>query len=164
MSQLDYTIDQAVGFEGELSDLSIKDTETGIAEGEILIGKIVCQGTGVNQVKHPVLATDITDVKKLRGLAHHAHNYESKYPNGSGLYSMPDKSSVNVGRKVRAWVKPLSVVTAGTSDVHVFFSGANPKGSLNGAAVASETAIMPQARWRTSTTAIGQLAMIEIDL
>ena len=89
---------------------------------------------------------------------------EQKFPAGSGDYSYLDKASVNVGRKVRVWVKPLSLVNAKTSSVHVFFAGANPKGSLGGAAVAGETAIMPKAKWKTSTTQVGQLAILEIDL
>lgn len=164
MSQLDYSIDQAVGFEGELADLSIKDVETGIAEGEVLIGKLVSVGTGLNQVKHPAAAGDITDVKLLKGLAIHHHAMEQKFPAGSGNYSYLDKSAVNVGRKCRVWVKPVDLVNAKTSSVHGYFAGAIPKGSLGGAAVAGETAVVPNAKWKTSTTSIGQLAMLEIDL
>lgn len=164
MSQLDYQIDQAVGFEGELSDLSLKDTETGIAEGEIFIGKLVSQGVNVGGVKHPVLATDITDTKKVRGIAHHHHAMEQKFPAGSGNYAYLDKASVNVARKARVWVKALTLVTVGTSDVHCYFSGAQQKGSLGGVAVAGETAIVPNAKWKTSTTVVGQLAILEIDL
>lgn len=163
MSQLDYQIDQAVGFEGELSDLSLKDVDTGIAEGEILIGKLLSQGVATSGVKHPALATDITDTKKVKGLAIHHHAMESKYPSGSGNYSYLDKAAVNVGRKCRMWAKPLTLVTL-ASDVHAYFSGAQPKGSLGGSAVAGETAIVPQAKWKTPTTAIGQLAIVEIDL
>lgn len=161
MSQLVYPIDQAVGFEGQLYDLSIKDTESHAAEGEIFIGKLVSQGSAIGKVVHPALATDITDVKKLKGLAFHHHAIESKV---AANYSAPDKSMINVGRKVRAWVKPLTLVTAGTSDVHCYFSGAQQKGSLGGAAVAGETAVVPQAKWKSTTTVIGQLAIIEIDL
>lgn len=164
MSQLDYTIDQAVGFEGELADLSVQDIETGIAQGEIFIGKIVSVGTALNQVIHPAAATDITDLKLLKGLAIHHHAIEQKYPAGSGNYSYLDKSSVNVGRKVRAWVKPVDVVNAKTASVHCYFAGAVQKGSLGAAAVAGETAVLPLAKWKTSTSAIGQLAILELDI
>jgi hypothetical protein len=164
MSQLDYTIDQAVGFEGELADLSIKDIETGIAEGEVFIGKMVCVGTALNQVRHPAAAADITDLKLIKGLAIHHHAMESKYPAGSGNYAYLDKASVNVGRKVRAWVLAKTTVNAKTSSVHCYFSGAVQKGTLGGSTVASETAIVPQARWKTSTTGADQLAIVEIDL
>lgn len=164
MSQLDYSIDQAVGFEGELADLSLRDTETGIAEGEIFIGKLVSLGSSVNQVKHPVAATDITDVKKVKGVAFHHHAIEQKYPVGTGNYSFLDKSSVNVARKARVWVKPLSLVTAGTSDVYSYYSGAQQKGSFGGSNVAGETAIVPNAKWKSTTTQVGQLAILEIDL
>lgn len=161
MSQLDYTIDQAVGFEGELADLSIKDIETGIAEGEVFIGKMVCVGTALNQVKHPALANDITDLKLIKGLAIHHHAMESKT---SANYSYLDKSSVNVGRKVRAWVKAKTLVNAKTSSVHCYFAGAVQKGTLGGVAVGGETAIVPQAKWKTDTTVVDQLAIVEIDL
>ncbi len=161
MSQLDYTIDQAVGFEGELADLSIKDIETGIAEGEVFIGKMVCVGTALNQVKHPAAATDITDMKLLKGLVIHHHAVEAKT---AANYSYLDKSSVNVGRKVRAWVLAKTAVNAKTSSVHCYFSGAVQKGTLGGSTVAGETAIVPHARWKTSTTGADQLAIVEIDL
>lgn len=161
MSQLDYTIDQAVGFEGELADLSIKDIETGIAEGEVFIGKMVCVGTALNQVKHPAAATDITDLKLIKGLAIHHHAMESKT---SANYSYLDKSSVNVGRKVRAWVKAKTLVNSKTSSVHCYFAGAVQKGTLGGVAVGGETAIVPQAKWKTDTTVVDQLAIVEIDL
>ena len=162
--QTSYSIDQAVGFEGQLADLSIQDVETGIAEGEILIGKIVNKGTLPTQIKHPLAAADITDEKLVKGLAIHAHDQESKYPAGSGNYSYLDKYSVNVLRKGRAWVKPESVITVGTSTVNVRYAGTGDKGALRGVAVASETAVLPKSKWKTSTTAIGQLAILEIDL
>lgn len=164
MSQLDYAIDQAVGFEGMLADMMFDDVESGIAEGEVLIGKVVSVGTALNQVKHPAAATDITDTKLIKGVAVHHHAMEQKYPTGSGNYSYLDKSAVNVGRKVRVWVKPLTLVNAKTADVHVYFSGAQPKGSFGGSVVAGETAIMPNAKWKTSTTSVGQLAILEVDL
>lgn len=164
MSQLDYTIDQQAGFEGELADLSLKDVETGLAEGEVLIGKLVTQGTVLGQVKHPTTAAGITDKKLVKGVAVHHHAMESSYPNGSGTYSYLDKAAVNVGRKVRVWVKPENVVTASTSVVEARYAGVGDKGAFRAGNVAGETAAVPEAKFRTSTTAIGQLAILEIDL
>lgn len=161
MSQLDYTIDQAVGFEGQLADLSIKDVESHLAEGEVLIGKIVTQGTALGQVKHPTTAAGITDEKLLKGLAIHHHAMESTV---GGTYSYLDKAAVNVLRKGRAWVKPENVVTASTSVPEVRYAGTGDKGAIRGGNVASETAALPQSKFRSSTTVIGQLAILEIDL
>lgn len=164
MSQLDYTIDQAVGFEGELADLSIKDVESALAEGEILIGKILTMGSTPSQVKHPTAANHITDEKLVKGIAVHHHAMEQKYPAGSGNYSYLDKSAVNVGRKVRVWVKPEDVVTVGVSTVNVRYAGTGDKGAVRGAAVVGETAVLPKAKFKTSTTMVGELAILEIDL
>ncbi len=164
MSQLQYDIDQAVGFEGQLADLVFKNVESHVAEGEIFIGKMVTQGTLLGQVLHPVSAAAITDVKLVKGLAIHQHNQESKYPNGSGNYSYLDKSSIPVLTKGRVWVKPEDVITAATSTVNCRYAGVGVKGALRGVAVAVETAVMPNAKWKTSTTAIGQLAQIELSL
>jgi hypothetical protein len=122
MSQLDYTIDQAVGFEGQLADLSLRDTEVGVAETEILVGKLLTMGSSLSQVKHPDSAAKITDKKLVRGIASHHHAMESKYPAGSGNYSYPQNASVNVLRKGRVWVKPEQVVTAGVSKVFARFA------------------------------------------
>ena len=162
--QTSYDIDQAVGFEGMKADMRDDTIITGLAEGEIFIGKAVTIGTLDRQVKHPTLATDITDVKKVKGAAIHSHSIEQKYPVGTGNYSYPDKSAVSVAQKCVVWVKPETLVTARTSDVHVYYAGAKQKGSFGGTAVGGETAIMPNAKWLTTTTVVGELAQLQIDL
>ena len=164
MSQLDYSIDQAVGFEGQLADLMLKNVESHVAEGEILIGKVVTQGTALGQVVHPDAAGKITDLKLVKGVAIHSHTQESKYPAGSGNYSYLDKASIPVLTKGKVWVKAEDVITAATSTVNCRYAGVGSKGALRGAAVALETAVLPNAKWKTSTTAINQLAQLEIDL
>lgn len=164
MSQLDYSLDQAVGFEGQLADLQLKNVESHVAEGEVFIGKMVTQGTALGQVLHPTTAGGVTDEKLVKGLVIHSHTQESKYPNGSGNYSYLDKAAIPVLTKGRAWVKPEDVITAATSTVNCRYAGVGTKGALRGAAVGAETAVMPKAKWKTSTTAIGQLAQIELSL
>lgn len=122
MSQTSYDLDQAVGFEGQLGDLSLKDVESHVAEAEVLIGKGVTQGTALGQVKHPDSAAKITDEKLFKGIAVHHHAMEQKYPAASGNYSYPQYAAVNVLRKGRVWVKPEQTVTAGTSIPHMRFA------------------------------------------
>ncbi|WP_448510332.1 structural cement protein Gp24 [Immundisolibacter sp.] len=164
MSQLSYSIDQAVGFEGQLADLMFKNVESKTAEGEILIGKVVTQGSSLDQVVHPDAAAKITDLKLVKGVAIHQHNAEQKYPAGSGNYSYLDKSAIPVLTKGKVWVLAEDIITAATSTVNCRYAGVGSKGALRGAAVGAETAVLPNAKWKTSTTAVNQLAQLEINL
>lgn len=161
--QTQYNETMGKGIEGQLHDLKFDDVMSYINETEkIYIGKLVCLGDADNKCVHPAAAGDITDVKKVLGLAIHHHAMESQNDGDEANYKV--KSAVNVAKKARVWVKPESLVTAGVSDVYVRYAGAGKKGAFRGATVAGETAVLAGAKWVTSTTVVGELAVLEIDL
>jgi hypothetical protein len=162
MSQLSYAVDQAVAFAGMLADAGmVQDVVTGEnLSAAIPFGVMTAIGAGANQIALPAAAGDVTDVKKLVGVAIAHQAMESS---ASGLPQYAPNSAVNVLKKGRVWVQVENAVTRGTSDVHVRYAGVGQRGGFRGAAVASETAVLPNAKWLSSTTGAG-LALLEIDL
>lgn len=167
MSQLAYTINQAVGRVGAIADSAmVQDIESKInAAGPITFGCVVTKGASTDLIVHPDAAAEITDEKVVRGIAVASHEMESQA--GSDAPNYKTGSVVPVMRKGRIWVLSEDAVTEGTGTVNVRYAagaGGTQLGALRGAAVASETAVLPKAKWKTSTTAVNQLAILEIDL
>lgn len=162
MSQTSYSIDQAVAIEGMIADASlVQDVITGQNQvTAVEFGKFVAKGAGDNDIIVPAAATDITSALLRRGVVH-AHQAMESSASGNPQY--PVKSAVNVLKKGRIWVKPEDTVDP-TLSVHVRYAGVGTKGAFRGATVASETAVLANARWLSTTTVAGQLALLEIDL
>lgn len=166
MSQTSYSINQAAARVGMIADTSkVKDVESyQNPAAAVFIGRVVTKGGATNEVVHPDAATEITDEKLVRGVVVHAHECESR-DDGLGP-NYPAKSVVPVMRKGRIWVKAEDAITEGTSTVNVRFAdgAASGNGALRGAADSSFTAVLPKAKWKSSTSGPGQLAVLEIDL
>lgn len=161
--QTSYSINQAVGKVGMIVDASfIKDVETfKNPAGEVLFGHVVTKGAATDEIVHPDAATEITDEKLVRGVVLNGGDMESQA--GTGKPGYVANSVVPVMRKGRVWVNAEDIISEGTSTVNVRYAGGQ-LGSLLGAAVSAATAVLPKSKWKTSTTANGQLAVLEIDL
>lgn len=168
MSQLSYSVNQSAAKIGQLADLGLaKDIVTGYnpASGEVaLFGHFMTKGTGANDVKRPAAAADITDLKLARGVVIASEAIVSDPSVVDPQY--PVKSAPSILKKGRIWVVAEDAITAGTSGVHVRYAGTGNKGAFRGAAVVGETGQLQdaQAKWLSSTTAPGQLALLEINL
>ena len=167
MSQLAYTIDQAAGRVGAIADSSpIQDHESFVnAAAEVKFGCVVTRGAASNLIIHPAAAAGITDEKLVRGVVVASHEMESQP--GAATPGYVVGSVVPVMRKGRVWVLAEDAITEGTSIVHVRYAagaGGTQLGAIRGSAVASETALLPKAKWKTNTSAVNQLAILEIDL
>ncbi len=168
MSQLSYSVNQSAAKIGQLADLGLaKDIVTGenSGSGEVaLFGHFMSKGTGDNGVKRPAAAADITDLKLAKGVVVASEAIVSNPAVVDPQY--PEKSAVSIMKKGRIWVVAEDAVTAGTSGVHVRYAGTGNKGAFRGASVVAETAQLQdaQAKWITSTSAPGQLAILEINL
>ena len=162
MSQTSYSIDQAAAIEGMIADISpVQDVVTGQATaGAVQFGKFVAKGSGDADIIHPAAATDITSALARRGVILAAQTFPSS---ASGNPQSPQFRPANVLRKGRIWVKPEDTVNP-TQNVNVRYAGVGQAGSFRGAAVASETAVLANAKWLSTTTSAGQLALLEIDL
>lgn len=168
MSQLSYSVNQSAAKIGMLADLGLaKDIVTGYnsAVGEVaLFGHFMSKGTGDNDVKRPAAAADITDLKLAKGVVIASEAIVSNPAVTDPQY--PVKSAPSILKKGRIWVVAEDAVTAGVSGVHVRYAGTGNKGAFRGASVVAETAQLQdaQAKWLSSTTAPGQLALLEINL
>lgn len=162
--QLDYTINQAVAILGQIADSSkIKDVESyKNPAAAVFYGRVVTRGAASDEVVHPAAGAGITDEKLVRGIVVAAHEVESKQDGAAPSYAQ--NSVVPVMRKGRIWVNAITAVTEGTSTVNVYFQGAGPIGGLRATADASDTAVLPKSKWKSSTTGANQLALLEIDL
>lgn len=165
--QTSYSIDQAAGVVGGIADSAIvQDIESfKNPGGEVKFGHVVTRGAASEEIVHPDAAIEITDKKLVRGIVVAAHEMESQ--SGSAAPGYKAKSVVPVMRKGRIWVKAEDVITEGTSTVNVRFlggAGGTQLGAIRGAAVVGETAELPNAKFKSSTSANGELAILEIDL
>lgn len=161
--QTQYNEKMGIGLEGQLHDLKFHDVMSFINDTEkVYFGKLVVLGAGDDKCKLPAAAGDITDAKKALGVALHTHAVEQQEDGDDANYKIG--SAVSVAKKARVNVIAENAVTAGVSDVHVRYAGVGKKGAFRGAAVAGETAVLAGAKWITSTTAAGELAVLEIDL
>ena len=159
--QTSYEIDMNVAIEGMLADTTQhKDVLSLNNKDEaVFIGKVVSQGTAEGEIIHPAAATDITDLKKVRGVVLHSHDRESQKDSLEANY--PIQSAVNVLHKGRMWVKFEDAPSVGVQP-SVRFAGVGQKGAFKATPVGGETALLPNSK--VLYTAPGNLALIEIDL
>lgn len=161
MSQTSYEIDMNVAIEGMLADTS--DTKDVLSlnnkDSIVFIGKVVSKGTLEGEIIHPAAATDITDLKAVRGVVLHSHALESQKDSLEANY--PAGYSVSVLHKGRMWVKFEDAPSVSVQP-SVRFAGVGQKGAFKSAPVGGETALLPNSK--VLMTAPGNLALIEIDL
>lgn len=160
--QTTYNQDQdPVGYEGQIADSGFTDKVSIKCALAVPFGKLVVRDTADDSGKLPAAATDITNAKNPQGLALASQAVEQNP--GVATPQYPAKSAVPCLRKGRAWVKVEDAVTP-ASDVYVRYAGAgNGAGSFRGSAVASEAAILANAKYKTSA-GIDGFALVEFDL
>lgn len=165
--QTSYSIDHAAGRLGGIADISmVQDIETyRNPAGEVKFGHVASRAANSDEIKHPAAAADVTDEKLVRGVVLASHEMQSK--EDGGLPGYVTGSVVPVMRKGRIWVLSENTITEGTSTVNVYWAVSSPMlqaGSFRGASNSSFTAVLPKAKWKSSTTGAAQLAVLEIDL
>ncbi len=159
--QTSYSIDQAAAFAGMKGDgAPVQDVVTGENAAAVLFGSYACLDSAVGSIKAPAAAVDITAIGKQVGVVLAKQDMVSS---ASGSAQYPAKSAVPVMKKGRVWVTVEDAITVGTSTVNVRYAGTGNKGAFAGAAVSSETAVLPGARWLSNTTGAG-VALLEINL
>lgn len=154
---------QAAGRVGAIHDSTIvQDIETyKNPSAAVFFGRVVTKGAATDEIVHPDAAAEITDEKLVRGIVVASHEMESQRDGLAPNYV--EKSVVPVMRKGRIWVIAEDVISEGTSTVNVRYDEGD-LGALCGTAVPDETAVLPKAKWKSSTSAANQLAVLEIDL
>lgn len=152
--QTSYSLYMAAAFPGMLADMFHADFVSKVSAEDIPFGRLLSRGTGDDVVKLPASAGDITG--GAIGISVHTH----KEP-VAGVAQYVAKETIPVLKKGRIWVQVEDAVADG-GDVHVrYVAGTGVVGGFLGAAVSSETAILPNAKYVTSASA-GGLAVVEI--
>lgn len=162
--QTSYSIDQAVARKGQLADAGTWKDVASLKnpDGAVYMGLVVTKGTDVEDVVHPSTEAGVSNPLLVRGIVLHSHECESKVDGLEPNY--PVNSVVPVLRKGRAWVVAKAAATEGTSVVNVYWNGSVQKGTLSGSSDTTTTAVLPKARWITSSTGSDGLAVVEVDL
>lgn len=161
MSQTSYSEEMSPALEGQLADstqhkdvLSLNNVAS-----LVYVGKVVSKGTGEDEIIEPAAAADISDLKKVRGVALHNHALESQSDGLDANY--PQKSCVNVLHKGRVWVKFEDAPSVSVQP-SVRYAGVGKKGAFVSTPVGGETELLPNSK--VLATASGNMALIEIDL
>ena len=117
--QTNYNIDTPIAFNGMLSDttqhkdvLSLNNRDT-----DVFVGRLVSRGVNEDEIIHPAVATDVTDLKRARGVVLHSHQMTS-----SEKYLAKD--IVSVLHKGRMWVQFMDAPDS-KADVRVVVGGAD---------------------------------------
>jgi hypothetical protein len=162
--QTTYSTDMAVARVGMLADAGlIKHVGSFKATaGLVYIGRVVTKGTDAEDIIHPVSAAGVSNPLLVRGIVLHSHECASKADGLDPNY--PIASVVPVLRKGRVWVNAVAAATESSSVVNVYWNGSNPLGAMTGSADSTFTAVLPNARWITSSSGANALAVVEVDL
>lgn len=161
--QTSYSLKQpAVAHEGQLADNGMTDKITMLAEGAVPFGKLVVRGTDADkQCKVPAVTGDISDAKKVLGIALHDHAREQ---DSSAAADYSDKAAVAILRQGRCYVKVEEAVTV-ASDVYVrHAAGGNGVGSFGDTAGAGpDRTLLAGAKYLTDAGA-NEFALVEVKL
>jgi hypothetical protein len=163
MSQTSYSVNQAVARAGLPYDISFaQDIVSENLAADSQVGCLVVRDSADGSAKLPALATDITNAGSVIGVLLHEHMVEQPYPMGSATPIWPAKSTAPVMKKGRVWVSVEAAVSAGAAVYARFATGSfSQKGAFRGDADTASAAIVPNAKYITSTTGAG-LAVVEL--
>ena len=159
--QLTYGIDPDRAREGSLADIQNGYIVTGIADDPIEPGRVVIANGDDKTMRLPAAAIDITG-SIVGGIAMLDASVE---PTSGTNPLYPPESAFPVVRKGRIWCRSEDVIAA-PGPVYVRFqngSGTNPIGRVSGTTHADK-GLLAGARWLTKTTAVNQLALLEINI
>lgn len=164
MPQTSYSTNQPVAYAGMKYDAQMMDVvdarTSGEASAEIPFGVFVAKKATGGDLTAVLPATNAT--LPIAGLVLHSHAYGKGANADLGDSGLKPNAVLNCMVKGRAWVAVPAAVAYGDR-VHVFYAGSSQKGSVKNAAVASETFLLNNARFITSTSGAG-FAAIEFDL
>lgn len=161
MSQTNYN-EQSAAFPGMKGDLFPSKTSSYSAAARLLFGTAVCLGADLEkQVAQVAGATDVTDLKKFRGIVCHDHTNEN-YTQDGLLPGIEAKKPISVLEKGCVWVKVVEDVVP-TDAVYCIHTGANP-GQFRNDADTANASLVPNARFRSNSITVDgvKIALLEL--
>lgn len=161
--QTSYSREMTKAFAGMIADAhlnhSIETKVNAEASAEIPFGVFVAKKATGGDLTAVLPATNGT--LPICGLVLHSDTYSKGDDGELGDTGLIPLALLDVMVKGRAWVNVLEAVDY-ADPVHVVYAGARPKGSVAPATTASETFLLKNARFITSTSGAG-VACIEFD-
>lgn len=161
MSQTSYA-EQSAAFPGMKASLSPSKVSSYVAAARLAFGTAVCLGADLEkQVKAPAAETDVTDMKKFRGIVIHDHAHENNTQDGLEA-GVEAKKPLNVLEKGEAWVIVVEDVVP-TDAVYCIHTGANI-GKFRNDADTDNADLVPNARFRSNSITVGgvKIALLEL--
>lgn len=161
MTQLAYSLDPDIAREGSLAHLDPgRFIVTGIASEPIAPGRLVIANGANKGMALPLSAANITGAVLVGGISILDASVE---PTLADLPLYDIGKAFGVLRRGRIYVRSEDVIAA-PGAVYVRFqngSGVNPIGRFSGTTHADK-GLLAGARWLTTTSAVDQLALLEI--
>lgn len=161
MSQTSYG-EQSAAFPGMKASLSPSKVSSYVSVARLAFGTAVCLGDNLEkQVAAPAGATDVTDLKKFRGVIIHDHTNENN--TGDGLEAgVEAKKPLNVLEKGEAYVVCVEDVVP-TDEVYCIHTGAGI-GKFRNDADTANASLVPNARFRSNSITVGgvKIAILEL--
>ena len=152
--------DQAIALPGQLGNLSPKKVSTLTSAARHGFGLAV---TATSEVagKLPAAATDITDMKKFRGVALKELSMENKKDGLPAGYEA--KRPMSVMEKGEAYVVVTEDVTI-ASPVNVVFEAGADQGKFSGTTTADVSSLVPNARYKAASFTVDgvKIALVEL--
>lgn len=155
--QLSYSTSMSPCKAGMLADNGPKDIIHGTSAANQKIGLLLVLGASVGLVKSPALAADITG--KAKGVLFSSHDQEVTSEADPTVLA---KKPLNILKKGRVWVLVEDKANfAAEGAVNVRYAGVGTAGAFRCAAVADETAVLPNAKF---VELQGDYALLDLNL
>lgn len=162
-------VEQSAARVGLQADSSLAVVDSFAAEGAIPFGRLVVRGTSPEkECKLPAAADDITDAKKVLGIAMASQNVETPLPGDTNPPQYPDERTTPVMNFGRIFVETEAATTDTTKDVYVRHTADGNKDKIGAFSDAAGNGLakLENARWLSSDVLDGtdRIAMLEIRL
>jgi hypothetical protein len=145
--------------------LNVSSADLILNEASVEFGQVVVQddevGAGHESLAHlPRIATDITNVFKVLGVALHSHNFEQARPTSGNLGYAP-QSEMSVMKTGRVWVETeVPVVSTDTPYVRFQASGTEKRGAFRNDADTADAAILPNSRFLNDSKVVNGINLV----
>lgn len=161
--------EQGIARVGLLADLGLRDTLSFAGEEAIPFGALVVRGTNAEkQCKLPAADTDISDAKKVLGVAVAVQTQEVPFPTNTANPTYIKDYTVSVLTFGRIWVRTESAATDPTKDVYVRHTAAGALNVIGGFSDAAGTGLekLDNAKWMGNDRMVDgvQLALLQVRL
>lgn len=145
--------------------LNVSSADIILNEVSVEFGLVVVQddevGSGHEIMAHlPSVTTDISNVRKVLGVAAHSHNFEQTKPTSGNLGYAP-QSEMSIMKTGRIWVASEQVVvTTDTPFARFVAAGTEKRGAIRKDADTSDAVALPNARFLNNSEVVDGINLV----